>query len=299
MDATVHQSVNKFSGVNNVDLATRLFPVPINHEYVYPLSQAVNVEIDNTFGISSRDGYTEVLSGTSIHSMWSDGVTCLFVDGETLYQMDSIYEKTSIRSVSLGPRMSYANCNDRIYYTNNHEIGYVKKGADNPLVDPEREFKSPLPAGKFIEYFRGCLYVAKNNILYISDPLCDYYDVRTGYRIFAEDLTMLRAVDEGLYVSDDRVWFIKGKGNDEFERDEAYPVRAISYTDVRVSGKHVDDGLAGDVAMWTSNNGICLGDNSGKVINLTEARYAFTATGQGTGFIRDKSNVKHYINTLY
>jgi hypothetical protein len=299
MDATTHQSVNKFSGINNVDLATRLYPVPINHEYVYPLQQALNVEIDNTFGVSSRVGFTSARAGADIHSLWSDGVTCLYVDGAILYQMDSIYGRVEIRSgLTLSARMSYVNFNDRIYYSNGSQIGYLD-GTDNALMLPEREFKESLPAGQFIDVFKGCLYAAKDDTLYISDPLCDYYDIRSGYRRFKEKITMLRAVDEGIYISDDRIWFIKGKGNDEFERDEVYPSRAISYTDVRVSGKYIDDGVEGDVALWTGENGICLGDNGGKVVNLTDARYTFTSTGQGAGFIREKSSVRHYINTLY
>jgi hypothetical protein len=145
----------------------------------------------------------------------------------------------------------------------------------------------------------GCLYVAKDDAIYISDPLCDYYDTRVGYRRFTKEITMLRAVDGGLYVSDDKVWFVKGLANEDFQREEAYHSPAIAYTDVSLNGKYVDDNMVGNVAMWTSQNGICLGDGNGAVLNLTDARYTFTARGQGTGFIRDVSNTRHYINSLY
>jgi hypothetical protein len=145
----------------------------------------------------------------------------------------------------------------------------------------------------------GCLYVAKGDAIYISDPLCDYYDTRVGYRRFAKEITMLRAVDGGLYISDDKIWFAKGLANEDFQREEVYPSPAIAYTDVSLNGKYVDDNMVGNVAMWTSQNGICLGDGNGAVLNLTDARYTFTARGQGTGFIRDVSNTRHYINSLY
>jgi hypothetical protein len=195
--------------------------------------------------------------------------------------------------------MSYAPWNDRIYYTNEYQIGYIKNNVSYPVTDPIREFKMPLPAGQFVEYYMGCLYVAVNNILYISDPLCDYYDIRTGYKQFASRITLLRAVDEGIYVADDKTYFIHGKANEDFERKEVYPVRAIPFTDIRVTGKYIDDGLTGNVAMWTAENGICLGDNSGQVKNLTESRYTFTSHRQGTGFIREKNNVRHYVNSLF
>ena len=300
MDATAHQSVDKFSGIDNVNAATRLFPVTVNHEYVYPLQQANNVIIDNTFQIASRDGYTSVVTGSDIHSMWSDNNACFFCDGATLKQMDAIYGLKTIRTgLTEGARMSYALFNDRYYFTNRYEIGYTKDNASYELPDPSREFKLPLPAGQLIEYFLGVLYVARDNILYIADPLCDYYDVRTGYRIFNKYITMLRSVDGGLYVSDDRVWFVKGRANEDFERDEAYPSPAIIHTDVSVNGKFIDDTMVGKVAIWTGENGICLGDANGTVINLTDNRYTFTARGRGTGFIRETENVRHYVNSLY
>jgi hypothetical protein len=304
-EALQSQSMRKFSGLNNVDDATRLVPTIDAHEYVYPLTQANNVEIDNTFGLSSRIGFTVVAgtagtAGIDNHSLWSDGKTCLYVDGASFYEMTSLYNQISLRSdLTRRARMSYASFNDRIYYTNGYQIGYVKSSINNHLPAPNREFKEPLPAGQLIEYFMGCLYIAKDNILYFSDPLCDYYDIRTGYRIFKDNITMLRAVDDGLYVSDSRIWFVKGRGAEDFNRDEVYPSPAIQYTDLRVIGKYIDDQLSGNVAMWTSENGICLGNNSGIVVNLTESRYTFTAKSKGAAVIREVGNVRHYVNSLY
>lgn len=299
MDATKSQTMRKFLGVNNVDPATRLDPSVHDHEYVYPLQQANNMEIDNTYQIKSRSGFTSVKTGTDIHSMWSDNKTCLYVDGTTLYQMDAIYGTTIIRAdLHSGARMSYAPFNDRIYYMNGYQKGYVKGGVDYAFTDPAENYKNPIPAGQLIEEFMGCLYVAQDSKLYIGDPLCDYYDIRHGYKYFTNYINMLRAVDNGIYVSDDRIWFVKGKGADEFVRDEVYPSKAIMYTDIRVNAKYIDDRLSGNVAMWTSINGICLGSN-GAVTNLTEARYTFTERGRGTAFMREKSNVRHYINSIY
>jgi hypothetical protein len=300
MDAEITQTIERFSGINNVDPVTRISPTVADHRYVYQLQQANNMEIDNTFSIKSRSGYASVKTGTDIHSMWSNGKVWFYVDGSILYQMDEIYGTKTIRSdLTKGAQMSYAPWNDRYYYTNGYQKGYVKNGVDYAFTDPAQNFKKPLPAGQLIEYFNACLYVAVGKILYIGDPLCDYYDTRKGYKQFSNYINMVRAVDDGLFVSDDRVWFVKGKGADEFTRDEVYPSKAIMHTDVRVNAKYIDDQMSGNVAMWTGENGICLGDNSGNVMNLTEARYTFTARGRGTGFIRENGNVRHYINALY
>jgi hypothetical protein len=300
-DAIKYQTLDKFMGINNVDDKTRLVPLVIDRSYVYPLQTASNVDIDNSFAIASRSGYgTSGATGTDIHSIWSDDVTCFFVDGTNLKQLGTGYNAVTVRSgLTAGHRMSFAPWNDRIYYTNGHEIGYVKSGVDHAVTDPASEFKLPLPAGQLIEYYRGCLYVAKEKILYVSDPLCDYFDVRMGYKQFASNITMIRAVDEGLYVGDDRIWWVGGDSPETFERREVYTHRPISFTDVRVNGQDIGGGIKGNVAMWTADNGICLGDNSGTVVNLTEGRYTFTPTVQGAGFIRVNSNQRYYINSLY
>lgn len=302
MDASSSQTFARFSGINNLDEAVRLVQeiVGVQHDHIFPLREASNVEIDNTQALSSRSGYTSVKTGTAIHSLWACDDICLYCDGAILYKMETDYAVRALRS-DLPPhrRMSYAMFNDRAYYTNEVVIGYVHDGADNALTDPAREFKLPLPAGQFIECFNGCLYVACGNILYISDPLCDYYDTRIGYRIFNSRITMLRAVSNGLYVADDEVYFMTGKMNEDFERTSVYPSRVIPYTDVMVSAQFVGNGGNGDYAMWTCEDGICIGDDNGKVMNLTVAKYALTPTAEGAAFIRQNDNLKFYINTLY
>lgn len=299
MDVSKQVSVERFFGVNNVDEAYRLFPVVKDNVNVYPVREANNIDIDNTYAASSRSGYTSVLSGTDIHSLWSDGARCFYVDGTSLKELDVNYNSTVLRVVTSSARMVYVHVNDRYYFTNGYEIGYIKGAATYGCMDPSREFKLPLPAGSHIEYFMGCLFVSVRNVLYISDPLCDYYDTRTGYRQFTDDITMIRAVDNGLYISDKKVWFVRGKGNDEFNRVEVESSPAIPYTDVRTSAESMGYGVSGDVALWTAASGICIGDSGGTVKNLTEDRYHMAEYGRGSAFIRNKENVMHYVNTLF
>lgn len=299
-DAEKSRALGRFLGINNVDDATRLVPIVVDHEYAYPLATAVNVDIDNTFRLTSRKGFTEQLAGADIHSLWSDGSTGLFVDGTALRQLNDDLTARDVGAIlSPGLRMSYVPWNERVYYTNRRQIGYVENWAAYPLADPQKQFKMPLPPGQFIEYYRGCLYVADDKTLYMSDPLCHYFDVRYGYKQFASTITLLRAVDDGLYIGDDKVWWVSGKSGDEFDRTEAYSSRPIPFTDVWINGQNVGAGLKGKVAIWTGENGICLGDNDGAVRNLTDFRYLLEPTRQGAGFIRENNNVRHYLNSLF
>ena len=297
------QAIERFFGINNVDPPHRLFPINLGHHYIYPLQQANNVDIDNSYGLASRGGYgTAMIAGTNIHSLWSntEKTVSMFVDTATLYMIQPDFTKLAVATgLNLNARMSYTSANDRVYYTNKYQIGYIHNGVNNLLIDPQINFKAPLPAGQFIEFFRGCLYVAKDNIIYVSDPLCDYYDIRHGYMIFADYITMLRGVNEdGIYVGGPQIYFLKGRANEDYERLNVYSVGVIPYTDVTVNGKYIDESFE-DIVMFTSINGVCMGDGKGVITNLTEARYNLTPPHQGSGFIREKNNVRHYINTLY
>ena len=299
-DAINTNTLDKFTGVNIRDNPVRLSPEIQDRQYAWPLAVAKNVRIDNTGMITQREGYERDIVGTTIHSLWSED-KCFFVDGNILYQiLDTDLDVVSVKTdMELNARVSYATFNLRVYFTNQFQIGYIENHVANALIDPDIEFKLPLPPGRFIEVFMGCIYVARKNILYISDPLCDYYDTRYGYKQFANDITMIRAVDNGIYVSDDRIWFCQGKGQDEFIRTEVYPSKAIPYTDLTAPGDYIGNDVTGKVAIWTSEDGVCFGNKDGAVTGITRDRFVMPPASQGSCLIRDDGRAKYYINTLF
>jgi len=299
MDSAKIFDFSHFTGMNNVDKAFRLPIVGTRMGYsLTDMETLENVDIDNQFILTTRQGSDLKLAGTDIHSLWSDGETCLFVDYDTLYRLEIDYTSTSVLSGLLpGARMSYAPWNDRIYLTNGSYIGYYKDSA-TALSDPSITYKLPLPPGQRIAYYRGRLYVAKGSVLYISDALSDHYDVRSGYRAFENDITMLIPVDNGLYVADGRTWFVPGTEPEEFQKMMVYDADVIPFTDKNINGENIGDGSVGKMAIWVASDGICLGDNNGQVKNLTRVRYAMSTHGEGGAAVRKEDGLTHYITTL-
>jgi hypothetical protein len=307
--ADLQASIGYFTGINNVDDPLRLPPIPVKigaggYKAAYPLVSCVNMDIDNTYGLSSRDGSTIKVSGTDVHSGWAKDRLAFFVDGTNLYLLNEDYSVTQLLSgLTNGSRMSYAAVNDRVYMTNGLYIGYYNNLAMYGLANPNKNYKVPLPAGKFIAYYRGVLFVAKGKVLYISDALCDHYDIRTGFRVFANDITMLRPVDDGIYVADGRTWFLVEKRAftdepAELKKDSVLDVDAIPYTDVNINGKDIAEGVDGNLAMWTSAAGICLGDNKGVVKVLNQDKYYLTPRAIGAAAIRSINGITHYLTIL-
>ena len=109
---------------------------------------------------------------------------------------------------------------------------------------------------------------------------------------------MIRAIDFGIYIGENKVWFLKGLSNEDFERFDVYPMAPIPYTDLRRPSEWFDMNTAGDVAVWTSQDGICVGDNNGNVTGWTRDKYVMSPHTEGAAYIRSIDQVKHYINAL-
>jgi hypothetical protein len=298
-------SIGYFSGINNVDESVRLIPQQINNSFktTYSLREARNVEIDNTFMLSSRKGSTLRLSGVDIHSGWSNGKVAFFVDGTVLYKLNwngTAYSSTALLTgLSRGTRMSYAEVNNRVYMTNGTYIGYYSNESMNNLSTPTENYKMSLPAGKFITYMKGQLFVAKGKVLYIADALCDHFDIRTGFRVFSNDITMLKSIDDGIYAADGNVWFLSVVGDEnQLKKSSVLDTDVIPYTDVIINGKDIGEGVSEDFLMWVSTKGICIGDSKGSVKMPTLGKYNMPGKVIGTAMIRNNNGNVHYIAAL-
>ena len=114
---------------------------------------------------------------------------------------------------------------------------------------------------------------------------------------------MLLPVDEGMYVSAGRTWFLSSGEVTEgdqigLHRNLVDRESAIPYTGIQVSGDDIGSGIGGIGGMWLSRTGICVGDSQGKVINVTENDYVLTDSHEGSSMIRNVNGIKHFISVL-
>ena len=134
--------LKKFNGINNVDAPERL---PVTTEGAADLREAENVDIDKSFRVSRRKGSTKRYSGSGVHSFWTNKTKnlALFIEGNDLCQFNADYTKTVLRSgLSLNRRMSYAEVNGDVYYTDGVVTGMIRDGVsrswgiDVPVSQP-------------------------------------------------------------------------------------------------------------------------------------------------------------------
>jgi hypothetical protein len=288
-----------FRGINNIEDA-------INLE-TDELSEASNIAIDNRGKAKRRDGYTKKFTPSGVlHSMWSNDRICLFVDGTSLKQLLTDYTANTINSSVSSLPMDYVDVNENVYYTSAGANGYVQNGADVQFSDPGLNYKVKPPYGQHIENFNGRNYIAQNHTIWITDAFAyDRVDMRSGFLSMKDEVTMIKAVDNGIYISigdiDDRsaIVFLGGTGPEDFTYKVVADYGAIEGTAVKPKSAFIRDGIEGTTVMWTSRKGVCMGANGGNFTNLTAGRYEVTDNKYGAGNFRLRDGIPQYVATLW
>ncbi|OPY82501.1 MAG: hypothetical protein A4E65_00801 [Syntrophorhabdus sp. PtaU1.Bin153] len=297
--------ISRFSGLNIVDPPERLLP---GEDGAYPLRVAENVILDDTKALSTRPGTSRKLSIAGAHSLWANQAEtiALYVRDNALYSLSEaggVYSATLIRSaLPSGFRMSYAELSGMIFYTNNAQTGYLDRNLfDHAIPEPDQEFKVALPAGRFIEYYRGRMYVAVDNVLWFTDPGAPFrVDQRHGFIQLESSIRLLRAVDYGIYLSDEeKIYFLDGLSPKESTMKLVKPYPAIPYTDVTFNGQSYANGeTAGKMAIFTTQEGVCIGTSTGEVINITENKYIIGTFFKGAGLVIPEAGKTRYLGIL-
>lgn len=291
--------IGTVSGINNIADAARLE----SHELVY----AYNIDISDKGKPSRRNGVVKKVtpSGT-IHSMWGDNKECFYVESGTLKRLLADYTSTTMRTGVSDYPMRFVEVNDNYYYTNAAVIGRIYQGVNNALVTPTKEHKYALPPGQHIEHYNGRLYVAKNETIWYSDAVyLEQYDKRSGFIQMENEITMMRAVDDGIWIcvgdiNRQTTYFMGGATREDMTLRRIAGYGCIEGTDVKLKdGSKVGQGLSGTVIIWTTDNGICIGANSGQFINISNGKYNVPDERFGAGLFREENGLAQYVSTLW
>lgn len=278
--ARFRQIFTATTGLNNT-----LDPVRLNFDFktgVTELSQAVNVNIDNSGRASRRLGRTQKLSNAS-RCGFAHGEICLFVSGTTLYKMIPDYSIRAIRSdLTLGARMRYCPIADRIYYLNGTEKGYIFKGQNyawekgNYTVpaDTRRIFSDP-PNGHLLGWFAGRALIARENAIFASEPsFYGVFDLLNNFKLIPKRVTMLQPTPQGLWVgTTEQVLFYRGTQWGKLRREPKADYGVLEGSDTVCPGKKLN--TSGRPVLFTTPQGICVGTEDGSFDNLTYDKITF------------------------
>jgi hypothetical protein len=291
--------IGTVSGINNVADAARLKP----DELVY----ANNIDISDKGKPSRRAGHVKkVTPAGSAHSMWGDNKMCFYVDNAILKRLHEDYTSTTMRTGVSDYPMSFTEVNDYYYYSNPAVIGYIYQGVAGVFATPTDDHLYAPKPGQHIEWYKGRLYVARNETLWysnVNEP--GVVDRRRNFIKFENEITMLQAVDDGFWITVGDInrqttYFMGGAERENFTLRRLAGYGCIEGTDVKIKdGSRIGEGLSGTVAMWTSDEGVCIGGNGGQFINITQGKYNISDERFGAGLFRDENGLAQYISTLW
>lgn len=250
-----------------------------------------NVDIDDNMKPHRRDGYGDaVYSGSSIRSLWANDKIRLFADGTNLKCLD-VYDASFnlVSDISLTDTFSYVEYGDLIFFASQTIIGYINASTATsyPFPDPGQTFKDKMVGGQILEFYNGRLYAANGSNLFFSDATVPTrMDTRKNAIAFPSRITMVKAVDDGIYVSDsNHVYFESGS-------DPISNFMQITRLDVpAIEGMSVTAPVRGKVTKktvyWMTKKGPYAGYNEGIVKPMQGGLFNIEGLVSGTAVIRD------------
>ena len=283
----------KCLGLNNKNDPSDLILDP--EEGLCELAIAVDVDIERSGKrISRRKGYTRVFTGRW-HSLYPFGDNCLGVADGNLVALHKDKSYTFIRAVDPVAKVSYVTVGNRVYFANGIDKGYIFETENfpwevNEYVGPSTDKKlvGP-PIGSLIEIYNGFMFVVIDNFVFYSMPHNYHSYCLQDYLAFPSRVKMVRAVKDGLYISDStKTYYLNGYDPREFFQTVVSDYPAVAGTDKVVDGRELGGGeILHRVIMWTSKEGICLGGPDGLFLNLTKDKLVLPDSQSGAGICID------------
>ena len=169
------------------------------------------------------------------------------------------------------------------------------------MVPLDYRFLDVPPACDIIELYNGRLYMAVGNYLWYTEP--NNYEMchrAENWIEFPDDITNIMPVDDGIFITADKLYFLEGTGPDVFRLREREIYKAAKYTAVKIIGGDVimENIPTGLKWLFTSDKGIVMVGTGGLVFNLTESNVMIDSAESGAAIFRSDEGMNQYLSIL-
>ena len=161
----------------------------------------------------------------------------------------------------------------------------------------------PPPVNTAIEIYNGRLYVAKDNFVYYSEPFA-YEWFKTGFNFFKfpENVTEIIAVNDGIYVDSDILYFLRGNDPNEMSLDQIGDIKLIKNSKYKINKTVIKEELKipGDIVflVMTDKGFKYLGSGGSVVEDPSFNGIVFPYADLGVSLFRTKNNINQYIGII-
>ena len=305
--------LGNFKGVRNTVARHRLQPEE--------LEAAINVDIDDTGQVRRRRGYSLKLAG-NFHSVRNVGGRILGVKDGLLGTVGTNFTFASLGAPGGAEPLSYAQVGGVTYFSSLDVSGKLEDGVVSPwgavsndvwvspVITPTetlgelfgQQLTAP-PSAQEIASYKGRLYLAAGRYLWCTELwLYDYIDPSKNFYQFEEDITLLVAMDDGIFVGTEaNLWFLNGAPSTGMTRANVlkYGVVRGSATSAPAADVHPNargGALAESIStIFLTQKGVCAGFNGGEVYDLTRARVEFPLAQSAAVLYREDSGVSSFV----
>jgi hypothetical protein len=158
----------------------------------------------------------------------------------------------------------------------------------------ETQFGIKPPAGHLLEYHNGRIFIANGPVVFVTEPLRYGLVKRSkGFLLYGRDVTMMKSVENGIYIAADKTYFINNYGPD-IEQKDALPYGAVPGAAIELP--KTQEGLI-RVAWW-SERGLCIGGPDGMVLNLMEDKVAISKFSRASLLYREQDGLRNIMAVL-
>jgi hypothetical protein len=155
----------------------------------------------------------------------------------------------------------------------------------------QTQFGIKPPAGDVLEYFNGRIYIGQGKVVWYTEPLrYGLVKPHRSFLMFPEDVTVIKAVADGLYICADQTYWLSGIDTNQFQQRPVLPYGAVKGTGINIPKS--------DNVAWFSKFGMVVGGLEAQVSNIQEEKSAVSEFENGAMIFREQKSLRQIIATL-
>ena len=152
---------------------------------------------------------------------------------------------------------------------------------------------------KLAQTFAGRNWTVSGNKLYYTLPFRTDRDQQRGSIAYKSPIILIQEVEEGMWVgTTKKIFFHHGKNPTVlggFKQTAEYDFPAIAGTGEKVHASKLGEDGNGFLAIFATTKGICIGDSSGSLTNVSEGVYSYKVGERGISAIKEDNGIVQYI----
>lgn len=157
-------------------------------------------------------------------------------------------------------------------------------------------FLMPLPAGDILAFYNGRTYSHANGILYYTEPWSGQYRPLANFIPFPEDVSIVAAMPDGLFIVADKTYFLPGTSSMSGDAKILGTLRVVAETTgVRGTMVHLPNSPS---VMWFTPRGLVMAGPGGSLSFVQEKQVAVQPANEGAALYREVDGLHQVITSL-